>query len=209
MKQIFRGLGVVALAAGLLLAGGIPAQAAAGAQTAQAQSFIQTMGDQVIGYLKAANMDQNTKKTQLKSVLQSRFDVPTISRFTLGQYWKQLNTAQQAEYQTLFEDMVASLYAERFSTYSGQHFKVSKATAGDNGDVTVASSIIDPNGAKKDIAVNWRVRMKDGTPKIIDVTIEDVSMIITQRSEFASIIQRSGGNPAAVIDHLRQRVGKS
>lgn len=189
-----------------------PAAAASAAQQGQpsvatAQALIQDMGNQVIGYLKDAGMDQAAKKTNLKQVLQSRFDMATISRFTLGKYWKQLDAAQQAEYRTLFDQMIVSMYAERFSTYSGQEFKVSSARADEKGDVTVESSIIDPNGVKKDISVNWRVRVKDGTPQIVDVTIEDVSMIITQRSEFDSIIQRAGGNPAAIIEHLRSRAG--
>jgi phospholipid transport system substrate-binding protein len=206
MRVFINGLTILVLtlaaAAGLTVA-----QAGTPAAVTQARTFIDGMGGQVIGYLKDASLDQAEKKARLKGVLQSRFDMPTISRFALGKYWKQMDAAQQAEYQSLFEAMVVSMYAERFSTYSGQEFKVSDARADEKGDVTVASAIVDPAGGRKPIAVNWRVRIKDGAPQIIDVTIEDVSMIITQRAEFASIIQRSGGNAAAIIAHLRTRTG--
>ena len=177
----------------------------AGKAAAQEQSFIQSMGNEVIGYLKNSGMPDAERKARLKQVLQSRFDVATISRFALGKYWKQLNPAQQQEYQTLFADMVVSMYAERFATYSGQEFKVHETVPAEK-DMLVKSSIIDPEGAKKDITVDWRVRTKDGQMQIVDVTIEDVSMIITQRSEFDSLIQREGGNAAVIIQHLRTKL---
>ena len=205
--------GAVALA---LLAGGAfaPLQdaragsppAAAAQAPSPARDFIQGMGDQVIGYLKDGGMDPADKKAKLRAVLNARFDMDTISRFALGRYWKDLSPAQQAEYRQLFENMVVSMYAERFSTYSGQEFRVLEARPLES-DTLVMSSIIDPDGEKKTLAVNWRVRAKDGQPRIVDVTIEDVSMIVTQRSEFASLIQREGGKAAAVIDHLRGKAG--
>ena len=206
MRVFINGLTIMVLTL-VAAAGFTVAQAGTPTAVTQARAFIDGMGGQVIGYLKDPALDQAAKKARLKNVLQSRFDMPTISRFALGKYWKQMDAARQAEYQALFETMVVSMYAERFSTYNGQDFKVFDARADEKGDVTVASAIVDPAGGRKPIAVNWRVRMKDGTPQIIDVTIEDVSMIITQRAEFASIIQRNGGNPAAIIGHLRTRTG--
>lgn len=182
-----------------------PAAGVATKAATQEQAFIQTMGDEVIGYLKNRAMPDAERKARLKQVLQSRFDVGTISRFALGKYWKQLNPAQQQEYQSLFADMVATMYADRFSTYSGQEFKVHETVAAER-DMLVKSSIIDPDGAKKDITVDWRVRTKDGKMQIVDVTIENVSMIITQRSEFDSLIQREGGNASVIIQHLRTRL---
>jgi len=182
-----------------------PAAPVAGKAAGQEQAFIQGMGDQVIGFLKNSGMPDAERKARLKEVLQSRFDVATISRFALGKHWKQLNPAQQQEYQTLFAEMVVSMYAERFSTYSGQEFKVHETVPAEK-DMLVKSSIIDPEGAKKDITVDWRVRQKDGQMQIVDVTIENVSMIITQRSEFDSLIQREGGNAAVIIQHLRTKL---
>ena len=182
-----------------------PAAPVAGKVAGQEQSFIQGMGDQVIGFLKNSGMPDEERKARLREVLQSRFDVATISRFALGKYWKQLSPAQQQEYQTLFSEMVVAMYADRFATYSGQEFKVHETVSAEN-DTLVKSSIIDPEGAKKDLTIDWRVRKKDGQMLIVDVTIEDVSMIISQRSEFNSLIQREGGNAAVIIQHLRTKL---
>ena len=42
-----------------------------------------------------------------------------------------------------------------------------------------------------------------------DVAVEGVSMSVTQRSEFSSVIQRGGGQIEALLDTLRQRVGSA
>ena len=60
-----------------------------------------------------------------------------------------------------------------------------------------------PNGSS--IRVDWRVRLNDGEYKIVDVVIEGVSMVITHRSESASVIQHGGGRVQALIDALRQQ----
>jgi phospholipid transport system substrate-binding protein len=50
------------------------------------------------------------------------------------------------------------------------------------------------------VRVDWRVR----GGKVIDVIVEGVSMSVTQRSEFSSIIQRNGGDIEALITHLQK-----
>ena len=49
------------------------------------------------------------------------------------------------------------------------------------------------------------MRYKDGKYKVIDIIVEGVSMSVTQRSDFSSVIQRGGGNVQVLIDHLREK----
>ena len=51
------------------------------------------------------------------------------------------------------------------------------------------------------------MRQKGGTWKIVDVVVEGVSMGASQRSEFASVIQRSGLGLDGLFVALVQRVG--
>jgi phospholipid transport system substrate-binding protein len=43
---------------------------------------------------------------------------------------------------------------------------------------------------------------------ITDVVVGGVSMKVTQRDEFAAIIQRNGGRPEALLAALRQQLGQ-
>ena len=57
-------------------------------------------------------------------ILGNTFDVPGIAKFALGRYWRTLTPEQQTEYTGLFEQMVVKTYADRFSDYNGEQFKV-------------------------------------------------------------------------------------
>ena len=53
------------------------------------------------------------------------------------------------------------------------------------------------------IGAGWRVRMIGGVPKIIDVVHEGVSLALTQRQEYASVIERQGME--GLLEILRKR----
>jgi phospholipid transport system substrate-binding protein len=79
----------------------------------------------------------------------------------------------------------------RFSDYLGQGVKVAGSSAEDNGTIVVHSNIDMPSS--EDILVDWQLRRTDGNLAIVDIIVEGVSMNVTQRSEFASLIQSHGG----------------
>ena len=67
----------------------------------------------------------------------------------------------------------------------------------------MTTEIVRPNGPP--VRVDWRVRKNGETLKVVDVIAEGISMLITQRDEFAAVIQNSGGKVDALIDRLRRR----
>lgn len=126
----------------------------------------------------------------------------TIGRFALGTYWKSASPAQQVEYQKLFRDMIIKVYSKRFSDYKGQQFVVKSARQENEKDSIVTSFIVPGDGPE--VKVDWRVRNKGGSYKIVDIVVEGVSMSQTQRADFASVIQRGGGDINVLLNELRK-----
>jgi phospholipid transport system substrate-binding protein len=60
----------------------------------------------------------------------------------------------------------------------------------------------------ENIRVDWRLRADNSDFRILDVIVEGLSMAVTQRDEFASVIQSKGGKVAGLLDVLRQKVGQ-
>lgn len=170
--------------------------------TQGAKHFIDSMGKRATGFLGSDTMLHAQKEAEFRKLLRDSFDMKTIGRFALGNYWKVASDSQQGEYLKLFEEMVVDVYAARFSEYNGQELDVRSAKPKGKRDTLVNSYIVDKNG--KEFSVDWLVRYKNGAYKIVDVIIEGVSMSITQRSDFSSVIQRGGGNVDVLIDHLRK-----
>lgn len=172
-----------------------------GDRSSGAQDFIQNMAKRGIGFLANPDLTLEQRKAEFKDLLQSSFDIKAIGRFTMGRYWSGATAEQKAEFQKLFEDMIIESYSRRFSDYDGQDFDVTSTRSLGKSDTIVQSYITDTNGQK--ISVDWRVREKNGGYKVIDIIVEGVSMATTQRSEFASIIQRGGGDVQVLITHLK------
>ncbi|MDP1975596.1 MAG: ABC transporter substrate-binding protein, partial [Alphaproteobacteria bacterium] len=55
------------------------------------------------------------------------------------------------------------------------------------------------------LSIEWRIKSDQNCCKIVDVSIENVSMSITKRQEFGSIIQSGGGQISALIQKLEQQ----
>ncbi len=169
-----------------------------------AQNFIQNVSARGLAFLRDESLNQTQRKNEFANLLRDSFDLRTIGRFALGIQWRQANDEQKKEYLKLFEGMVINTYAKRFEEYQGQEIVVERARAEGKRDAIVNSRIISTNGSP-DVRLDWRVRYKDGQYRIIDVLVEGVSMSLTQRSEFSSIIQRGGGNIEALLVKLRER----
>ena len=167
-----------------------------------AAGFVQSLGNDAISTLARGNLGPDGISDRFRQVLRSNFDTAAIGQFVLGRYWPQATPAQQQEYLSLFEKMIVKVYADRFRQYSGETFQVTSSRPDASGDTMVQSQVVRPSGPP--VNVEWRVR---GGSRIVDVIVEGVSMSVTQRSEFASVIQSSGGQIEGLLRSLRQRVG--
>jgi phospholipid transport system substrate-binding protein len=85
---------------------------------------------------------------------------------------------------------VASLYANKFGDYAGQEFKVIGQRASGENDISVESNILQNN--KSPVKVEFRVRQTETGFKIVDVYVEGISLLITKRDEFITVLSREG-----------------
>lgn len=201
--------------AALLAVAGTAATPSAFAQTRseEAARFVADLGARAIDVLIEPGLGREEQARRFNVLLNEGFDVPYIGRFVLGRYWQVATEAERRDYLDLFEKLIISVYADRFAQYSGRSLDASETLKilghRDEGerDAIVSSQINRPDGPP--VAVDWRVRERDGAFKVIDVAVEGVSMSVTQRNEFSSVIQRGGGSIEALLQALRQRVGRS
>jgi phospholipid transport system substrate-binding protein len=200
-------------AAGLLLATGLgrPSVAFANELSQGAAHFIADLGKQALDALaNVKQMSQAEVAAKFRGFLQDSFDTQTIGRFVLGRYWNVATPEQRQEYMRLFEDLIVAVYSKRFSDYTGgAGFEVVNHRPEGERDAVVSSRIMRPSGGPP-VAVDWRVRRGNAGYKVIDVAVEGLSMSVTQRDEFSSVIERGGGNVQALLDALRnQTQGRS
>jgi phospholipid transport system substrate-binding protein len=191
-----------AFAAPMLLVAAVPA--AAQEKAADPAQFVQSLGDKAIAQLAGKEVPEAEEQARFRNLLTEYFDVNAIGKFTVGRsYWSTATPAQQKEFLSLYEAQVANAYAKRFQDYSGFTFKVTGQQKDDETDTVVNSEITRPTGAP--IPVQWRVRSESGTYKIADVIIAGISMAVTDKQQFAAVIQRGGGTIDALIGAMRSQ----
>lgn len=193
--------GFVGLAAAAVLAR--PAWAATDPQSAA--QFIRWMGDQALALLRNPAVTLDQRESAFRNLLREGFDLDFIGRFTLGRYASTLTPEQKIEFQEAFAEFVLKTYARRLSAYSGETFAIGTAQPAGEQDALV-STRLERNGAPL-LAADWRVRVIDNRFRVIDVSVQGISMSVTQRQEFASVIASSGVN--GLIAQLRARADKA
>ena len=171
---------------------GLSGAAFASAQTVQAEpaAFIRSLADEAISVLRNPDGTIGERRRRFRAVLRDDFAMRKIGRFAAGKYWRRMSKAQKREYQTLFEEWILKTYSVRFGGYGGETVRVLKTIRAGRTDVYVRTRI--QGSGPNPVKVDWRVRkMRDGL-KIIDVVIEGISMLVTQKAEFGAVLRQRG-----------------
>ena len=146
------------------------------------------------------------RQASIRRVLKTNFDLPYMARAALGTHWNQASEAQRARFLAAVETAEARAYSDRFGQYAGQTLAVGKVTPRPNGISVVDSLLNQTNG--QPIKLQWEVRDTPGGPRITDVKVEGVSMVMTRRSDFNSYIQNHGGTVEPLIAELEARAAR-
>lgn len=166
-----------------------------------ASNLVNNLGERAIKMLSNNNLSKVDKIIKFRELLNEGFDVPLIARYAIGKHWRRITPDKKDEYIRVFEEFIVRSYAARLGQFGGETFSITGSRKDGKKDFIVSSIIKTSKGSR--INVDWRVRSSSDQLKILDVIIEGVSMVITQRDEFSAIIQRSGGNVDGLIQKLK------
>lgn len=164
----------------------------------EAQKYIDTVSSQVLDIIKTKD-SKAEKLAKLEVVFSSAVNIPYVGKYVLGKNWRNATPAQQQAYLDAYKPFVIKNYAGKLTRYSGQNYTLKNARqSGDNYIVTM--EIIDPGNAS--VYVDYRLREENRKYAVIDIAVEGVSLVATQRSEFNSIVNSKG------LDYLIEALKK-
>lgn len=202
MKRMTRraALGLLALPVVLPLA--VPAQG----QTMdpnRAAAFIGATGEELVSVLNSdAAVAQ--RRDRVAAILRRAVDVEGTGRFILGRWWRVATSEEQREYLRLFEETLIRNLAARFGDFQGVRFAVGRSQVRSEDDVLVTTVVERPSSPA--VTLDWRVAEVGGQPRIVDLVAEGASLRLTQRSEYSSVITRSGNRVSALLDAMRGQI---
>jgi phospholipid transport system substrate-binding protein len=181
-----------------------PVAAAPNAESARA--LIEGVSADVLTILSDQSRGNRQKFDDLIVLLEKPIDLDLVARLILGRYWRTTDDGQRQQYLQLFREYALANLASKLHLYRGQSFEVTGAKVVSDQDALVTSRIL--SDGEPPLQVDWRLRQRsDGGLVTIDLIVEGVSLIVTLRSEFASVIERQGFD--GLLAELRTRIAQT
>ena len=165
------------------------------------EKFVSNFADNAISILSNESLNASQKNIQFTELVMSSIDMNLISKFVLSKYWKLATDDQKKAYLAAFKQYFISSYANKLDQYSGEKVIIVSSNAAKK-FVIVKSNIVRDGTDTLKIELDWRLLTRDGQTKIIDLSIEGISLIIAQREEFQSFLANNDNSLDALINKL-------
>ncbi len=167
-----------------------------------AKSYINNVASEALSIIEKTS-DKTAKKKKLEKLFAGSVDLQWVGKFVMGRYWRQASDDQKKRYLQEYERFILHHYTSRFTQYTSGSFEITDARDDGNDEYTVSMSLQDKSKkGEPPVFVDYRIRKQGSSFMIFDVIVEGVSMITTQRSEFASVLAKHD------VEHLIDQLAK-
>ena len=168
--------------------------------------FVEKLGKQVVEKVSNTEITEQERYNNFKTLYLSSFDNYYISRFVLGRYCKTIDKGIQKQFVNSFNNYIVATYAPKFKGWEGT-FKAVESLF-ENNYYNVKMDILNKDGPT--LKMMWKIYInKNEEFKILDVNIDGVSMLVTQRAEFLSVIKNHPNGVKGLIDAMDKKTAGS
>ena len=129
------------------------------------------------------------RRGEVRKVVDERFDWGEMAQRSLATHWSKRTEEEKKEFVNLFQDLLARSYMEKLEGYSGEKILYTSETVDDDRAVTKVKIVTSKN---KEIPLEYRLMKKGPQWLVYDISIEGVSLVNNYRTQFNSIIVKSG-----------------
>jgi phospholipid transport system substrate-binding protein len=143
------------------------------------------------------------RQEKLTPIIAEAFDIPEMTRLSLGSAAKSLTPEQTAALVDGFRRFTVANYAANFDSFGGERFDVGAARPGPNGAMIIPTQLT-PGDNPTPIQLDYVMREVEGRWGITDILMEGaVSQVALRRSEFVSVLRKNGFD--ALLESIRQK----
>ena len=168
----------------------------------QSKFFVENLGKEVIEKVSNTELTENERSSNFRSLYLSSFDNYYISRFVLGRYWKRLDSEMRKQFIESFNNYIVATYAPKFKGWGGTFKAVDSLI--ENNYYNVKMNVLNKDGPT--LKLMWKIYLdKNEKFKILDVNIDGVSMLVTQRAEFMSVIKNNPKGVIGLIEAMKKK----
>jgi phospholipid transport system substrate-binding protein len=177
------------------------------AKSAEPDVFVQSTVNRASAILNKS-ISKEDKMNELKLIAKDTVDIRGIGLYTLGSFRKNLSESQKNEYSNLFENYFLKTFSSRLSEYTNPKIEVSDKKVL-NKNYTIVNSVLVGTSERPEVKIDWRIYTKNpDNPLIRDLIIEGLSLVRTQKEEFASILNSNNEDINSLFKVLEEFIAK-
>ena len=177
------------------------------AKSVEPDVFVQSTVNRASAIL-TKSISREDKMNELKLIAKDTVDIRGIGLYTLGSFRKNLSENEKNEYSDLFENYFLKTFSSRLSEYTNPKIEV-KDKKVLNKNYTIVNSVLVKTSERPEVKIDWRIYTKNAdNPLIRDLIIEGLSLVRTQKEEFASILNSNNGDINSLFKILKEFVVK-
>ena len=152
------------------------------------------------------NPSEDDVRAETNAIIDDFFDFDIVARFAAGQAWRSANAEEKEAYKVAFRRVLLALAETQFEYFRRIEYTPKDAIPKGPKLMIVSGMVEDKTGEFPDAVVAWRISTMPEKPvRIIDLEVENISMLITQQQENTAIIRQNGGSFQALIDALNKQ----
>jgi phospholipid transport system substrate-binding protein len=176
-------------------------------QSVEPDVFVQSTVNRASAIL-TKSISKEDKMTELKLIAKDTVDIRGIGLYTLGSFRKNLSENEKNEYSDLFERYFLKTFSSRLSEYTNPKIEVSDKKVL-NKNYTIVNSVLVGTSERPEVKIDWRIYTKNpDNPLIRDLIIEGLSLVRTQKEEFASILNSNNEDINSLFKVLEEFIAK-
>ena len=139
-----------------------------------AEAFIENLGSNIIQVVDE-EITVSEKQRKLLQLFQNNANTMTIARAALGSKWRTLNAETRLDFENAFTDYLVKKYGKQFDEFRGASLVLERSVDAGKRGVLVNTRLIMPGTSP--VSIKWQVWQKTDSFKLIDIIIEDISML--------------------------------
>ena len=140
----------------------------------------------------ASSLGYGGRRDRIAPVVEASFNLPFITRLTLGRYWADLSSEQQDTMVDALERLTIANYASRFNGYSGERFERISNKPARRGRELVRTVLEVNNDSADDVTLDYLLQETAGRWRIVSVVANGVSDLSLKRADYGAVIKSQG-----------------
>ena len=153
----------------------------------EAKNWLNKEIDIIISAYKNTNLPNENKFLMVENTINNNFAGTGIAKFVAGKSWNGASKEVKTEYIKLFKRHLALSISSMMQGYSDQQYQLTNSSYDEKNKVTLIDmEIFSDTGS---IKVTWRVKKAKDRYFVIDLLVADISLVVTKRSEFNSMLK--------------------